>query len=78
MKIEVRFYASLRDRVGRERISLELSEGSTIEDALSEIAKLFPEQFGRIKKLIGLGYFITRNGLHVPTNVKLNDGRGFG
>ena len=35
MEVEVRLFAMLRERAGRERLELELPEGATVADALA-------------------------------------------
>jgi molybdenum cofactor biosynthesis protein MoaC len=39
MEVEVRLFAVFRERAGRDRISLELSEGATVADALAAAAR---------------------------------------
>ena len=39
MEVEVRLFAILRERAGRERIALDLSEGATVADALAAAAQ---------------------------------------
>jgi len=39
MEVEVRLFATLRERAGRDRIELQLSEGATVADALEAAAR---------------------------------------
>ena len=39
MEVEVRLFATLRERAGRDRIALALSEGATVADALAAAAQ---------------------------------------
>ena len=39
MEVEVRLFATLRERAGRDRIALDLSEGATVADALAAAAQ---------------------------------------
>lgn len=41
MKITVRFFAIVRDRIGMDRVELDLPEGSTISIARKELARRF-------------------------------------
>lgn len=40
--VEVRLYAQLRDPIGRKTTRLDLSPGSTVRDALRELAAEYP------------------------------------
>lgn len=41
MRITVRFFAILRDRVGLDRVEFELDDGAKTSDAVKEIARRF-------------------------------------
>jgi len=45
MRITVRFYASLRTFVGKEELSLDLAEGSTIRDLLGTLTQAYGPGF---------------------------------
>lgn len=43
MRVDFEFYATLRDAVGRRRLTREVPEGTTVGDALSAVAEEFPD-----------------------------------
>ena len=43
MKVQIKFFASLRERVGAAEISKELAEGSAVEDLWKELQEEFPQ-----------------------------------
>jgi len=74
VKIQVRFYAGLRYRVGVDRLPLDLPEGATVEDVLDALVKMFPDKLGRLKKLLGYSYWVAKNGLQVSLTEELKEG----
>ena len=42
MKCEVLFFAQLREAIGRERLSVELADDATVNDALEALAQKYP------------------------------------
>ena len=40
--MEVKFYATLRDKVGRKSVELNLPEGATIQQLIAEIIQCYP------------------------------------
>ncbi len=42
VQVRVRLFASLRERVGRDRLSLELPEGASVEEAWRRLAAEHP------------------------------------
>ena len=49
MWITVRFYASLREFVGKEELKLDLTEGSTVEDLLRMLTQTFGTRFEEVR-----------------------------
>ena len=47
MRVRVRFFAGLREAVGRPELQLDLPEGATPEDVWREIASAYPAIAGR-------------------------------
>ena len=47
MRVHTRFYAFLREKVGRSEDTLELEEGATIADFLKQISEKYGEIVGR-------------------------------
>ncbi len=43
MRVEVRLFAVCRERAGRDRLSLEVSEGATVGDLVAAVAEAHPE-----------------------------------
>src|SRR5690606_23287972 len=43
MRVEVLFFASLADIVGSRRIAVELAEGATVADLVTEVAAAYPK-----------------------------------
>ncbi|MDP6560244.1 MAG: molybdopterin converting factor subunit 1 [Candidatus Binatia bacterium] len=43
MKVQIKFFASLREQVGAAEISKELAEGSAVEDLWKELQNEFPK-----------------------------------
>ena len=42
MELEVRFFALYRERAGRKSFPVQLPEGATVEDLISEVRRNFP------------------------------------
>lgn len=42
MRVEVQLFAAAREAAGSGRVELELADGSTVSDALRELAEQFP------------------------------------
>jgi molybdopterin converting factor small subunit len=63
MKIDVQFYAQLRDLVGMRELDLDVAEGATVRDLLEEIYAQQPALRSHDKSiLIGAGVeFVDRN-----------------
>jgi molybdopterin converting factor small subunit len=63
VKIQVHFYAQLRDSVGRQTLHVDLAEGSTISDLLEQLYAEAPALRSQDKNiLIGAGVeFVDRN-----------------
>ena len=51
MRVRVRFFAGLREAVGRPELELDLPEGATPEDVWREIASAHPAVAGRRPRL---------------------------
>ena len=51
MQVRVRLFASLREAVGQERLSLELPEGASVEDAWRDLTSRHPALGPRRKSL---------------------------
>lgn len=63
MKLRVRFYAHLRDLMGRHELNVDVAEGATVCDLLDQIYAQQPELRAHDKSiLIGAGLeFVNRN-----------------
>jgi MoaD family protein len=63
MKIHVQFYAQLQDLVGTRELDIDLAEGATVRDLLSEIYAQQPALRPHDKSiLVGVGVeFVDRN-----------------
>jgi molybdopterin converting factor small subunit len=63
MKIEVQFYAQLRDVVGVSNLNLDLPEGATVAELIEKIYQLRPALRAHDKNiLLGAGVnFVERN-----------------
>lgn len=63
MKLRVRFYAHVRDLIGRHELDVEVAEGATVLDLLNQIYAQHPELRAHDKSiLIGAGLeFVNRN-----------------
>jgi sulfur-carrier protein len=63
MKVQVQFYAQLRDLVGVRQLDLDVVEGSTVRDLLEQIYAQQPKLRSHDKSiLIGAGVeFVDRN-----------------
>jgi molybdopterin converting factor subunit 1 len=69
MRITVLFFANLRDLVGHDRTSLDLRDGSSVQQALDELFRAYPmiEPWrGRIA--------VAMNERYVPLTARLSDG----
>nr|MBC7243985.1 molybdopterin converting factor subunit 1 [Chloroflexota bacterium] len=42
MKIKVRFFAAMREAIGRTQMELELPSGATVQQLMSQIAEQYP------------------------------------
>ena len=63
MKVQVQFYAQLRDLIGIQELEVELSQGATVRDLLDELYAQQPALLAHDKSiLIGAGLeFVDRN-----------------
>jgi MoaD family protein len=63
VKIQVQFYAQLRDLVGRQTLDVDLAEGTTISDLLEQLYAKAPALRSHNKNiLVGVGVeFVDRN-----------------
>jgi MoaD family protein len=63
MKLRVRFYAHLRDLIGRHDVDVQIAEGATVRDLLNQIYAQHPELRAHDRStLIGVGLeFVNRN-----------------
>jgi molybdenum cofactor biosynthesis protein MoaC/molybdopterin converting factor subunit 1 len=70
MEVEVRLFATLRERAGRDRIELELSEGATVADALEATAR----EPGLNEVLAGLPVRAALNREYVSEDTPISEG----
>jgi MoaD family protein len=42
IKVSVRFFAAPREAIGKSMIELNLAEGSTVEELIAELVRLYP------------------------------------
>ena len=63
MKIQVQFYAQLRDLAGRQTLDVDLAEGTAVSDLLEQIYRKVPVLRSHDKSiLVGAGVeFVDRN-----------------
>jgi MoaD family protein len=64
MWIIVRFYASLREFVGKEELKLDLTEGSTVEDLLRMLTQMFGSRFEEVRTRDPFEAFVKGDGVN--------------
>lgn len=53
MQVRARFFASHRERIGRDRWEVELPEGATVADLIARVGEQFPE----LRPLLGIARY---------------------
>ncbi len=82
IRVSTRFYAFLRERVGRQEDTLELSDNSTVGDFLEKLAEKYEKELVgyvfNVDKSLRSGFAIALNGENVKpeefTSKRLKDG----
>jgi len=82
VRVTTRFYAFLRESVGKEHETLELDEGATVSDFLRVIGERYRDALGRLVFEEGArlrkGFAIALNGVSIRpeawAETRLNDG----
>jgi molybdopterin converting factor subunit 1 len=69
MKVTVRFFAALRDRVGFDSIELELEDGATVGSAIERIGRDHPDVHDYRGRMM-----TARNREYVREDMRLRDG----
>jgi molybdopterin synthase catalytic subunit len=69
MELEIRLFATLKDRVGKATISVTLSEPSTVQDLLAEVVGEYPELAPSISSLL-----VAVNRAYADEDTSLNPG----
>src|SRR4051812_40720439 len=52
MTVSLRFFASLREAVGQKEMSLDVADGSTIEDLKARLSATFPKLTGLLPRVV--------------------------
>jgi molybdopterin converting factor subunit 1 len=75
MTVQIRLFAILRERAGRERIELELHDGATVSDALQTLQKRgpFADLIGQVPVLMAVNrdYATPATRLHADDELAL-------
>ena len=69
MQVRVRLFASLREKAGRDRQSLDLSDGASVEEAWSRLAHDAPQLAPHRASLT-----VAVNRRYAPFDTKLSEG----
>ena len=52
MKVQIRFFAALRERAGESQVSMDVTEGSTVDDLWEFLGTRYPRLAGLEVKLL--------------------------
>ncbi len=64
MWITVRFYASLREFVGKEELKLDIAKGSTLADLLGKLKQMFGTRFEEVRTKDPFEAFVKGDGVN--------------
>ncbi len=64
MRVTVRFYASLREFVGKEELKLDLTKGSTMVDLLRTLTQMFGPRFEEVRTKDPFEAFVKGDGVN--------------
>ena len=64
MWVTVRFYASLREFVGKEELKLDMTEGSTLVDLLGTLTQMFGSRFEDVRTKDPFEAFVKGDGVN--------------
>ncbi len=76
MRVKVKVFASLREKLGTGEVEVEVDEYATLSRLLCRLAELWPKVFEGVVVEGGLseGYNVLLNGVTVDVDAKLRDG----
>jgi len=80
LKVRTRYYAFIRERIGKEAETIDLKEGSTVADFLEQLRKIYPDRLTGVFEsgTLRSGFSVAVNGETLDRanwrKITLNDG----